>query len=155
MSCFRLRRSPKERQGSRRDLRLRSFAFAFVHVSLRFLRDCRLTGGITARPLACPSHPFTRSAQGTSGPLKGRSALVMSPATSRRQTAALMPACRLRPDCTPGSFALLFAVAVRSIVPLRGTTEPHQERKKHMNKVKNAQQPKAAPAYQNHVRLVG
>ena len=75
-------------------MRLRSSVFAWVHVSLHFPRHFRLTAGITARPLAAPSHPFTRSAvQGDSGPLTGWSARVMSQQRSRPQTAAVMPVC--------------------------------------------------------------
>ena len=53
------------------------------------------------------------------------------------------------------AFSLPFA-AVCSAFPLRGNKPPPTERKNNMNKTKNnPETPKAAPTYQNQVRLIG
>src|SRR5262252_336204 len=49
-----------------------------------------------------------------------------------------------------------FGLGIRSPVPLVRNYRTLNKRKEHMkNKTKNSEQPKAAPAYQNRVTLVG
>src|SRR5258708_16856816 len=81
----------------------------------------------------------------------------MSPATvTPAQTATLSCPCAGRGQTAmPEAPLCSFRFSVCVPVPLRGTTRPQPRKEQTMNQANNSEQPKAAPAYQNRVILVG
>jgi single stranded DNA-binding protein len=82
----------------------------------------------------------------------------MSEQPSRQETPPVMPAASCGQTASAGPLPL-FPFRLRRFVPVpsgEGTNPLQQKGKNNMNKVKdNPEEPKAAPMYQNQVRLVG